>query len=57
MSSILQTVIVALIVLAAAAYAGRRLWRTVRPAKTAAGCDAGCGCGGDESAPNDWAKT
>ena len=56
MSSMVQTLIVALIVLAAAGYAGRRLWRTLRPAKTAAGCDAGCGCGG-ESAPNDWAKT
>ena len=55
MSSLVQTLIVAAIVLAALGYAGRRLWRTLRPAK-AAGCDAGCGCGG-ESASNDWAKT
>ena len=52
----MQTVIVALIVIAALAYVGRRLWRTLRPAKAAAGCDSGCGCGG-ESTPNDWAKT
>jgi len=52
----MQTLIVLLIVLAAGVYAGRRLWRTLRPAKTAAGCDAGCGCGGAESS-SDWAKT
>jgi hypothetical protein len=56
MSATVQTVIVLLIVLAAGVYAGRRLWRTLRPAKTA-GCDAGCGCGADDAAPTDWAKT
>ena len=55
MSATVQTVIVLLIVLAAGVYAGRRLWRTLRPAK-AAGCGADCGCGGEESS-SDWAKT
>jgi FeoB-associated Cys-rich membrane protein len=55
MNGSMQTLIVALLVLAAAVYVGRRLWSTLRP-KKAAGCDAGCGCGG-EASPNDWAKT
>jgi len=55
MSATVQTIIVLLIVLAAGVYAGRKLWRTLRPAK-AAGCDAGCGCGGEQSS-SDWAKT
>ena len=55
MSGTVQTVIVLLIVLGAAAYAGRRLWRTMRPAKSA-GCDAGCGCAAD-AARDDWAET
>ena len=55
MSATVQTIVVVLVVLAAAAYAGRRLWHTLRP-KKAAGCAADCGCGAD-AAPNDWAKT
>lgn len=51
----MQTMIVALIVAACAAYVGRRLWVTLRPKKPA-GCDAGCGCG-DAAASDDWAKT
>ncbi len=53
-----QTVIVALVVLLAAAYAGRRLWAALRPKPTGAGCGDGCGCGGDGArAGGDWAKT
>ena len=55
MSATVQTVIVLLIVLAAGAYAGRKLWRTLRPAKTA-GCGSDCGCG-DEASSSDWAKS
>ena len=55
MSATVQTIVVVLVVLAAAAYAGRRLWRTLRP-KKAAGCGTDCGCAA-ESTPNDWAKT
>lgn len=42
----LQTLIVILIVLIAAAWLGRMAWRTLRPAKDAAGgsCGTGCGC-------------
>ena len=57
MSATVQTVIVLQIVLAAGVYAGRKLWRTLRPAKATAGCDAGCGCGGGEESSSDWAKT
>ena len=41
-----QTIIVLLVVLGAAAYIGRRAWRTVRAARGGddAGCGAGCGC-------------
>jgi hypothetical protein len=55
MGATVQTLVVALIVLAALAYVGRRAWRTLRPRK-AAGCDAGCGCG-DAAAADDWAKS
>jgi len=55
MSPMMQTLVVAALVLAAAAYAGRRVWRTLRP-KKAAGCDTGCGCGADASS-DEWAKT
>ena len=51
----IQTLLVALIVLAALAYVGRKAWRTLRPRK-AAGCDAGCGCA-DTTSGSDWAKT
>jgi hypothetical protein len=54
-TSMMQTLIVALIVLAAAAYVGRKVWRALRPAK-AAGCDTVCGCGADAER-DDWAKT
>ena len=61
MTSMWQSIIVVLLVLAAAAYVGRRLWRTLRPARTdAPGCDAGCGCSatsaGAESG-SEWART
>ena len=61
MSAGVQTLIVALIVLAAAVYVGRRLWRTLRPARGAdagGGCAHGCGCG-DAAAreEQDWART
>ena len=44
----IQTVIVLLIVAAAAFYVGRRLWRTVAAARASRrgdGCASGCGCG------------
>ena len=44
----IQTVIVLLIVGAAAFYVGRRLWRTVAAARASRrgdGCGSGCGCG------------
>jgi hypothetical protein len=45
--SALQTIVVLLIVAAAAFYVGRRLWRTIAAARAskAAGCGVGCGCG------------
>ena len=46
-ADLLQSAVVALIVLAAAAYLGRSLWRTVssaRRAKSEGDCAAGCGC-------------
>jgi hypothetical protein len=63
-----QTLIVALLVLAAAVYVGRRAWRTLRPARGAdAGCAHGCGCGDTSDASDasdasadadgDWART
>jgi hypothetical protein len=45
---LLQTLLVGLIVLAAALYAGSRVRRTVlaaRAPKDGPGCGAGCGCG------------
>jgi hypothetical protein len=52
-----QTAIVVLIVLVAAAYVGRRVWRTLRPARGAdAGCAHGCGCE-TADADGDWART
>ena len=56
MSDLLQTVIVALIVLVAAAYVGRKIWRALRP-KATAGCASDCGCGAESAQPTDWAKT
>ncbi len=46
-ADVVQGVIVALIVLAAAAYLGRTLWGTLsaaRRAKAGGDCAAGCGC-------------
>jgi len=46
-----QTLLVALVVLLAAGYVGRRAWRTLRPAvRPSSGdgggsCGSGCGCG------------
>ncbi len=41
-----QQLIIAAIVLAAASYIARKVWRTVAAARAAkgAGCDSGCGC-------------
>ena len=47
----MQTLIVLAIVLAAAAYVGSRVWKTLavaRAPKDAPGCGAGCGCGTTE---------
>jgi hypothetical protein len=53
----LETVIVALVVLAAAGFVARRAWATLRP-KAAAGCGDGCGCGTSEpGASGDWARS
>lgn len=43
----MESLVVALIVAAAALYVGRRLYRTVAGARRAKGgaCGAGCGCG------------
>jgi len=44
----LQTLIAGLVVLAALAYVGRRVWRTVlagRTPKDGPGCGDDCGCG------------
>jgi hypothetical protein len=46
-SSLLQTLLVGLIVLAALAFVGRRAWRTLaasRAAKDGPGCGGDCGC-------------
>lgn len=56
MNATIQTLVVLLLVLAAAAYVGRRVWSTLRP-KKAAGCDTGCGCAADDAVAKDWAKT
>ena len=55
MNQLVQTLIVALIVLAAGTYVGRRVWHALRP-KAKAGCASDCGCG-DASEPTDWAKS
>lgn len=57
MNATMQTLIVLLLVLAAAAYVGRKAWAALRPKKTGAGCDAGCGCGPETSTTKDWAKS
>lgn len=46
-SQLLQTLVVGLIVLAAAFFIGRRAWRTVSAARGPKGGDTGCGgdCG------------
>ena len=46
-SQMLQTLVVGLIVLAAAFFIGRRAWRTVAAARAPKGGDGGCGsdCG------------
>lgn len=51
MTATVQTAIVALVLLAAAVYLGRRGWATLAAArrpKEGPGCGSGCGCG-DES--------
>ena len=51
-----QTLVVILLVLVAAAYVGRRAWRTLRPARNA-GCAHDCGCGDASGGDEDWART
>jgi hypothetical protein len=52
-----ETVIVVLLVLGAAAYVARRAWATLRP-RAAAGCGDGCGCGDAAGgAARDWAQS
>jgi len=51
-----QTLIVVLIVAAAAAFVGRRAWATMRPRKDA-GCASDCGCGDAAPGAGDWSKT
>ena len=57
MTPLMQTILVALIVLGAAVYVGRKTWRAMRP-KADAGCASDCGCStaSSESA-GDWSKT
>ena len=58
MSGVVQTLVVALIVLAAVGFVARRAWATLRPRKADAGCDAGCGCGTEASSNgSDWARS
>jgi hypothetical protein len=57
MIDVMQTLAVALIVLAAAGFVARRAWATLRPRKAGAGCDAGCGCGPEAGADRDWAQS
>lgn len=52
----LQTVIVALVIVVAFAYVGRRIWTTLRP-KSGAGCAHGCGCGNESASGDDWARS
>ena len=42
-----EHVVIVLIVLSAATYTGRRLWKAVAAARApkGGGCDSGCGCG------------
>lgn len=56
MSDIVQTLVIALVVVAAAAYVGRRAWRALRP-KAKAGCASDCGCGPESASSGDWAKS
>jgi hypothetical protein len=57
MSAVVQTLVVALVVLAAGAYVARLAWRTLRPRKDA-GCASGCGCDtAEKDAGSDWART
>jgi hypothetical protein len=57
MGAALQTLVVALLVLAAVAYVARLAWRTLRPRKDA-GCASGCGCDTATKDPGtDWART
>jgi hypothetical protein len=52
-----QTLIVALVILAALGYVGRRAWAALRPKAVAGpGCGDGCGCGSDGGA-RDWAES
>jgi hypothetical protein len=52
-----QTLIVALVVVAAFAYVGRRVWAALRPKAVAGpGCGDGCGCGPGGGA-RDWAES
>ncbi len=48
----MQQLLIALIVLSAAGFIGRRVWRTVAAARApkGGGCDTGCGCASGKTA-------
>lgn len=53
----METIIVALVVLLAATFIGRRIFAAVRSARNAkAGC-SDCGCGTPTSSESDWSKS
>lgn len=53
----METLVVVLIVLAAALFIARRIVRSVRSARTAKAACADCGCGTAQSTQGDWSKT
>ena len=54
----MQTLIVGMIVLLAAAFIGRRVFVAVRNARNSkAGCATDCGCGPATNAKTDWSKS
>jgi hypothetical protein len=53
----MDTILVVLIVLSAAAFIGRRIFVSVRSARRAKEGCSDCGCGADSSAEADWSKS
>lgn len=53
----MDTLIVALIVLTAGGFLGRRALGSWRKSRAAAGCASDCGCSSAEKAPASWDKT